>query len=263
MVQSWAISVVSHGHGATVAKVLGDLHRHLAATPHELILTLNAGEDDAFVSDLPTSLLARLHVIRNSVARGFGANHNAALRDRNADFFLIADPDLAVPDPIFVDLQAALTQPHSGIVAPLAVTPAGAPEDNGRSIVTPLSVIRRRLSGRHHDACTLGRGPVRVDWLAGLCLALRAETFKRLDGFDERYHMYCEDVDLCLRARHAGLTVTLLSDIVVVHDARRASSRTLRHLAWHVRSLARLWTSRVYAEARRNGPQPPRYSGET
>src|SRR5690606_10877227 len=98
-------------------------------TPHEFILTLNAGEDDAFVSDLPASLRARLQVIRNSAARGFGTNHNAALRNRDADFVLIADPDLAVPEPIFAGLQAALMKPRSGIVAPLAITPAGVPED--------------------------------------------------------------------------------------------------------------------------------------
>jgi N-acetylglucosaminyl-diphospho-decaprenol L-rhamnosyltransferase len=253
MAKKWAISVVSHGHGATVTRILGDLHQQLAATPHEFILTLNAGEDGAFVAVLPESLRQRLHVIRNSSARGFGANHNAALRDREADFVLIADPDLAAPTPVFSGLETALADPRSGIVAPLAITPAGIPEDNGRAIVTPLSLIRRRLRGRHHDACPMGLGPMRVDWLAGLCLALRAETFKQLGGFDERYYMYCEDVDLGLRARALGLEVLLLSDLSVIHRARRRTLRNAQHLRWHIASLLRLWQSPAYRRLRRPG----------
>lgn len=247
----WAISVVSHGHGASVARVLGDLHAQLASTSHEFILTLNAGEDAAFVSGLPEGLRARLQVIRNSRARGFGANHNAALRDRAADFVLIADPDLAVPHAIFADIEAALADPRTGIVAPLAVTTAGIPEDNGRRIVTPLNLIRRRLGGHHHDRCTAGQGAVEVDWLAGLCLAMRGETFRQLRGFDERYHLYCEDVDLCLRARALGRRVLLLSDLRIVHPARRNTFRSAQHLRWHLASLLRLWTSPAYRQARR------------
>lgn len=249
----WAISVVSHGHGASVARVLGDLHAQLASTSHEFILTLNAGEDAAFVSGLPEGLRARLRVIRNSRARGFGANHNAALRDRAADFVLIADPDLAVPHAIFADIEAALADPRTGIVAPLAVTTAGIPEDNGRRIVTPLNLIRRRLGGHHRDRCMAGQGAVEVDWLAGLCLAMRGETFARLGGFDEGYYMYCEDVDLSLRARALKLNIRLLSNLSVVHPAHRRTLRDLRHLRWHVASLLRLWRSPAYRAFRQAG----------
>lgn len=253
MAKHWAISVVSHGHGATVARVLGDLHAQLASTPHEFILTLNAGEDAAFVSGLPQTLRSRLQIIRNARTRGFGANHNAALRDRNADFILIADPDLSAPEPIFAGIEAALAEPRTGIVAPVAITTAGVPEDNGRSVVTPLGLIRRRFGGRHRDRCAIGQGAVEVDWLAGLCLAMRAETFARLGGFDEHYYMYCEDVDLSLRARALDLDVLLLSDLRVVHPAHRRTLRSLQHLRWHVASLLRLWRSPAYRALRQAG----------
>lgn len=244
--------MVSHGHDAVVRRVLGDLHAELADEPHEFVLTLNANESGAFVADLPPSLRSRLRIIRNAQPRGFGANHNAALRTCDADFILIADPDLALSSPIFAGLERTLSLSDAGIAAPVAIAPDGTAEDNGRSLVTPGQLFRRQLAGRRRDQCPVDQGDVEVDWLAGLCLAMRTETFRRLGGFDERYYMYCEDVDLCVRARLLGLRILLLSDLRVVHAARRRTLRDLRHLIWHTSSLLRLWRSPAYRAAKSN-----------
>jgi N-acetylglucosaminyl-diphospho-decaprenol L-rhamnosyltransferase len=252
----WTISVVSHGHGAGVARVIGDLHARLGDTPHRFVLTLNAGEDPAFIEQLPQSMRSRLRVIANARPRGFGANHNAALRDAESDFVLVADPDLTVEQPVFAILEAALSEPRCGIVAPLAQTPDGAAEDNGRALVTPVRLLRRRLLGRSRDVPRQREGRNDVDWLAGLFMAMRSETFRRLGGFDERYHLYCEDVDICLRARQLDLSVELLCGLRVTHQANRDSLRKPRHFLWHVQSLLRLWRSPVYREAQSPGTEP-------
>jgi len=247
----WTVSIVSHGHGAGVTRVITDIHRALGAVPHRFVLTLNAGEDAAFVEALPDSVRARLRLIVNARPRGFGANHNAALRDADSDFVVAADPDLAIDHPIFGALDAALSDPRCGIVAPLAETPEGVVEDNGRALVTPARLLRRRMLGRGREAPRETDGRIDVDWLAGLFLAMRTETFRTLGGFDERYYLYCEDVDLCLRARQHGLSVALLCGLRITHRAKRASLREPRHFLWHVQSLLRLWCSPVYREARR------------
>jgi len=74
-----------------------------------------------------------------------------------------------------------------------------------------------------------------------------------MGGFDERYFMYCEDVDLCLRLRLAGLRL-VRAPVSVVHAGRGASRRSAVHLAWHVRSLLRLWCSRSFWAACRLAP---------
>lgn len=246
----WVVSIVSHGHGAGVSRALSDLHRQLEGTAHRFVLTLNAGEDEGFVAGLPPSIRTRLDLVRNATPRGFGANHNAALRGRDCDFVLAADPDLAAPEPIFELIEGHLSDPRCGIVSPLAQTPDGRAEDNGRALVTPERLLRRYLRGRHRDAALATPGTVEVDWLAGLFMAMRADTFERLGGFDEGYYLYCEDVDLCLRARHAGLSVRLLCDTRITHAANRSTLKNLHHLRWHVGSLIRLWRSPAYRRFR-------------
>jgi hypothetical protein len=84
------------------------------------------------------------------------------------------------------------------------------------------------------------------DWLAGMCLVMNSEAFGSVGGFDERYFLYCEDTDLCLRLQLAGWRLRHVPNVRVVHDARRASHRALRPFLWHVTSLLRLWTSSPY-----------------
>ena len=81
------------------------------------------------------------------------------------------------------------------------------------------------------------------------CLVLPQPVWQALKGFDEAYFMYCEDVDLCLRLRLAGLAL-VRAPAQVVHAGQRASHRRWAHLQWHVRSLLRLWCSPVYRQAR-------------
>ena len=55
-------------------------------------------------------------------------------------------------------------------------------------------------------------------WLSGACLALSAELFDDVEGFDERFFLYWEDVDFSCRVRTAGGTLELADDATAVHD---------------------------------------------
>ena len=253
---SWTVSVVSHGHGQRALRSIAQIDRQLGERPRRLILTLNQPDEPEPTVEDP-GLAQRLQIRRNLAPQGFARNHNTALADASTDFILIADPCLDLPEPLFDQLEVHLGQAEHGIVSPQALAPSGQLEDNGRALVTPASLLRHYLLGEPRRPRS-GRvsGPQPVDWLAGLFLAMRRETFMALGGFDERYFLYCEDVDLCLRARTAGLTVQLLPQLQIVHAANRDTRRKWRHLLWHIRSLLRLWRSAPYRQARRRRSMP-------
>jgi GT2 family glycosyltransferase len=84
------------------------------------------------------------------------------------------------------------------------------------------------------------------------------ETFEAVGGFDERYYLYYEDVDICARLRMAGKEVVLCPTVQVIHDAQRQSHTSPRHLAWHLASMLRFFTSAPFARQVLRHPAPSR-----
>jgi len=66
-----------------------------------------------------------------------------------------------------------------------------------------------------------------------------------IGGFDPKFFMYYEDVDLCRRIRQNGNEVAFLTSVSVTHNARRDSRKKLRFFLWHFKSVVR-YLFRVY-----------------
>src|SRR5690348_1087353 len=87
------LSVVSHGQGALVRRLLDDLAQ-VEGWRLEVVLTINIPEDEGFLAGFRA---APLTVLRNATPKGFGANHNAAFRAAAGDVLIVANPDLRLP----------------------------------------------------------------------------------------------------------------------------------------------------------------------
>jgi GT2 family glycosyltransferase len=233
-----AISIVSHGHGALVQALLLQLAQISARSVARVVLVQNLPESspEAPLEGWPFEL----KVVVNDTPKGFGANHNFALRGADEEFVCILNPDVALQaaDP-FPELLVASSLPGVGCAYPIQVDDEGRVQDSEREIPSPAALLRRRL---------LGQIETRADWVNAACIVVPTPVWHQLGGFDERYFMYCEDVDWCLRVRLRGLQL-VRAPVCVVHTGQRASGRSARHLAWHVRSLLRLWISPVYCQA--------------
>jgi GT2 family glycosyltransferase len=230
-----AVSVVSHAQGALVENLLKDLAR-CCATPLRVILTVNVPERLPFSEG---SFPFPLAIVRNDRPRGFGANHNAAFARAGCPYFCVVNPDIRVVDDPFPALVSVLSDPGVAVAAPLVRNPAGGVEDSARHFPTLSALLCKLVARGPRAEYVLAGAPIEPDWVAGMFMLLRVEAFAGLSGFDERYFMYYEDVDLCARARALGLRVVLDPRAQVVHDARRASHRSPRHAWWHVRSIVR------------------------
>jgi N-acetylglucosaminyl-diphospho-decaprenol L-rhamnosyltransferase len=243
------ISIVSHGHGSLVGELLGDIAR-LGRTDCRIVLTLNIPEDLPFD---PTRAGVPVALVRNVEPKGYGANHNAAFKAARGDHFCVLNPDIRLHHDPFPALLALLRDPRTGVAAPLIRSPAGALEDSARRFPTPMRILAKALYGTRGNDYPIADGPVQPDWVAGMFMLLRAETFERVGGFDERYFLYYEDVDLCARLRLFGLTVAQTPAASAVHDARRASHRDLRYLRRHAASMLRFFLSTPFRRLR--GPR--------
>ena len=230
--------MVSHGQNALVNDLLGDLRRQPAGRL-AAIVTLNIADGvalDTAGAQFP------IEVIVNQRAKGFGANHNAAFARCRSPYFCVANPDIRLASDPFAGLLRALEDPAAAVAGPLVRSPSGGVEDSARRFPTLGSLLGKLAGIGGGPEYAWDRGPIPVDWLAGMFMLFRSEDFRAVRGFDERYFLYYEDVDICRRLRKAGRRALYQPGSEVIHAARRASRRDVRYLRHHLRSMLRFFT---------------------
>ncbi|MCP4089377.1 MAG: glycosyltransferase family 2 protein [Gammaproteobacteria bacterium] len=234
---SISISIVSHGQGALVSKLLADLACLSDAVRFEIILTINIPEPLPFS---PADFSWPIRVVENTSPKGFAANHNAAFKLATGEWFCVMNPDIRLTKNPFPVLLSEMMRSPAEVIGPAVVTPIGKIEDSVRKFPRPLSLIWKLLGhGDGRYPFSIGDRAFTADWVAGMFMLFSSDAFTRLQGFDERYFMYYEDVDICVRAWNADIKVLACPSVSVIHDARRLNRRNLRHMKWHATSMVR------------------------
>ena len=201
------VSVVSHGHSGHVRRLALQLCEEGAGHIDHLVLTHNVPE--APLASPPGGWPFRVTELFNERPRGFGANHNQAFVHCGTRYFCVLNPDVTVRGQGLWDaLLAQASQPGVGLAYPVLLNPDGSRQDSERAAVTPLSLLRRHLFGRAES---------RIDWASAAFWVVPAPVYRALAGFDERYFMYCEDIDFCLRLRLAGWSLARAEEIGRAH----------------------------------------------
>ncbi len=182
----------------------------------------------------------RITLLDNTLPKGFGENHNAAFERIKQPFFCPLNPDISLIDNPFRPLLAELRNTGGGIAAPLVLAPDGVVEDSVRRFPTVASLLHKIGGGQGGRYNPKLNDPIFCpDWVAGMFMLFRSEDYEKLGGFDPKFFLYYEDVDICARARKAGMGLIVCPSVAVIHDARRDSHRSLRHLRWHLASMGR------------------------
>jgi N-acetylglucosaminyl-diphospho-decaprenol L-rhamnosyltransferase len=179
---------------------------------------------------------------------GYGSAMNIGVARTSREFVMICNPDLTVdPDTVAVLAAHLVEVADCAVVGPRIDNPDGTRYPSARAFPS-LDVAaghallgqfwpenrwskRYRMDARFSDGDEAGG---EVDWVSGACSLVRADAFSSVGGFDARYFMYAEDVDLCWRLRRAGWRVEYDGRTRVVHAQGLSTSRhPLRMLAAH------------------------------
>lgn len=234
------ISVVSHEHGDEIPNLLRDLAAFAPSAIFEVVVTLNIPEEALSKWIQARSWPFIVTVIRNAVPMGYGANHNQASEHCRTPFFCVVNPDIRLTNDPFSLLIKSLDEKMAGCAYPMQANGDSKIVDLTREVPTPISLMRRYLL----PGSRLKPHP--RHWINGAFMLFPTRVFKRLGGFDSRYFMYCEDVDICLRLQLQDFHLVPVASVIVEHEAQHASRRRLRHLIWHIQSLWHLWKSESY-----------------
>ena len=227
-----AVSIVSHGHGEMVCRLAAQLLAYPEVS--RLVVTLNIPEELSLPED------DRITLIRNDMPFGFAKNHNQAFSRVDTRYFCPLNPDVEFLGNPFPDLLALFADERVGMVAPRVISPEGLHEDSWRRFPRLNSLLRKALGmGDGRYGLPSDGLPFAPEWVAGMFMLFRCDVFRHLGGFDEKFFLYYEDVDICVRLWASGYRLLACPAVSVVHDAQRDSRRNWRHLRWHLGSMAR------------------------
>jgi N-acetylglucosaminyl-diphospho-decaprenol L-rhamnosyltransferase len=232
--------------------------------PFEVIVVDNQSSDGT--ADVVRARTEPITVIEPGENLGFGRGNNLAAEHANGEYLLLLNPDAYLFDPdALPHLVAALRTMEGegcGAVAPRLNNPDGSHQigDGGfaptpGNVVRHLSLVSRILpSARgfyiNHPAL-MERESVTLDWLAATCLLVTRAAFETVGGFDPRFFMYGEDVDLGIRLGKAGYGLVLLPAISVVH--LQGATQRVDPDAIHVSTG---WIDAIYALHQDTGWRP-------
>ncbi|MEO0077746.1 MAG: glycosyltransferase family 2 protein [candidate division WOR-3 bacterium] len=219
------------------------------ARPFE-ILVVDNGSTDGTLDRL--SRYDHLKLIRNPSNTGYAHANNQGIRYAVGDYVLLLNPDTRV-EPGALDILADFLDRHPEIaaVAPRLVNPDGSTQDSIRSLPTAGTVLaeilglarlfpKSRVLGRWRRRDFDYEQPASVEQPMASCLMIRRAILELLHGFDERFPIFYNDVDLSRRMADAGLQTMYLPDARVVHKRGASTSRARTRMIWeNHRSLFR------------------------
>ncbi|HZT91820.1 MAG TPA: glycosyltransferase family 2 protein [Gaiellaceae bacterium] len=225
-----AAVVVSHGHARELAESLPAL----APQVDELVV----------IANVPGSVPEGVDAVHNARPLGYGANVNAGVARTSAELVVAANPDaIPVADAVAVLRAFVEEHPRCGVAGPRMLFPDGRWQPSRRRFPTVTGTIVRRTPLRlvvpqrrhfHLDEAPPDT-PVRADWMLGGFLMLRREMLEQLGGFDERFRLYGEDIDLQYRAMRAGWERWYVPQAVVRHEHKAETDKRwlTRRTLWH------------------------------
>ncbi|GAA3843558.1 glycosyltransferase family 2 protein [Saccharothrix violaceirubra] len=249
-----AVVTVTYSPGGTLDRFLETL-ADATTRPVRVVLADNGSADGVperaaeahdHVTFLPTG---------GNLGYGAAANHGVASLPDDVGWVVVANPDLEWGAGSLDALLAATKRwPRGGAFGPLIREPDGEVYPSARLLPSIGRGVGHAAFGkiwpgnpwtreyRQEQAAVRERT---AGWLSGSCLLLRREAFDSVDGFDPRYFMYFEDVDLGDRLVKAGWLNVYAPEAQVVHIGGVSTAKSSqRMLAAHHSSAYRYLADR-------------------
>lgn len=247
-----SVLTVNYHSAAELAELAASIERLRGEAAVELVVTNNSPSEPIALGPAWSGR----HEIIEAANVGYGRGINLAAAAARGDTLMLANPDLRLRAGVLAGAAAYLAE-HAdvGALLPRLIAPDGGVQQSVRRFYTWSAALYARCPLRDLIAHPgffrrylmldddLSR-PCDVDWGLGGAMFLRRADFPGGAIFDPRFHLYFEDVDLCLRLWRGGRRVVYHPDLICDHAHRRDSrsawsKQGLHHLASTLKFIAR------------------------
>jgi GT2 family glycosyltransferase len=192
---------------------------------------------------------SRIKYIHNITNIGFGAAHNISFREAfklNSSYHILLNPDIYFKPSIIENLLIEADLDSSiGLMMPKIIYPGGLTQHLCKLIPTPIDLFSRRfvlskklkkkLDNKYELKFFSYNEKAEIPILSGCFMLLRTSVVKKINGFDERFFMYLEDVDLCRRVGEHS-KILYYPEVEVTHNYEKGSYKKTKLLYYHIKS---------------------------
>lgn len=222
------------------------LLEHLVKTPHVITIIDNSPDNDIEES------LKRYNSVKyifNNSNLGYGKGNNIAINQsiaNNHTYHVVLNPDIEFRSDVLDELTLFMNaHPHVGLCMPNIVYPNLNRQYLTKLLPTPWNLFARRIrflkrwnrkaNKRYELRSTNFQTPFSAPSLSGAFMFMRTSVLIKTGGFDERFFMYCEDIDLSRRINQVSKTMFVPTN-PVIHRYTKGSYKFNKMLFYHVRS---------------------------
>jgi N-acetylglucosaminyl-diphospho-decaprenol L-rhamnosyltransferase len=218
-VTAFAVVTVIHDSAPDLARLLDSIERELRPAPAVVVVDSGSRDDGA---ELARGRGARVVALDGN--RGFGAGCNAGLALVEARVTALVNPDVELLDGGLARLASDAAE-GDALIAPRLLNADGSVQDSAHPLpgrleglvpaLLPRPLLPRPLRRRYEP--WRSDSPRPVGWATAACLVARTSLLRRLGPFDPEAFLFYEDMDLCLRARRAGVPTLLRPEVALRH----------------------------------------------
>lgn len=220
--------IVTYNSADEIESCLNAIRDQEGGLRQETLVIDNDSSDET--AEIVSEKFPEVRLVETGANLGFAAANNLALEEASGDFIVLINPDSVIgPGAIAAAVDYLRENEACGLCGGLLVDEEGETHPSARKFPTPLIkfLTISGLSEKFSSSKFFGAGdfrwfdhqnPLAVDWVPGAFTCIRREVIEELGFFDERFFLYYEETDLCLRAAKNGWETHFIPDSVVVHE---------------------------------------------
>lgn len=229
----FSIIIINHNTKVTIKNSLNSIFNNCDKNDFEIILVDNASQDGS-IEMLKDNFNEKIKIIANNNNTGFGPANNQGDKLAKGEYLFLLNSDTIIKDNILEELENFLLKDQKiGIVAPKLFLGDGSEQPFAfGDYPRLLSLIFEKFK----KAPEYLDNPFEVEWVSGAALIIKRELFEQLGGFDEKFFMYFEDIDLCKRAREMNYKVFVNPKISLTHLCGKSPSHFIKRKGYYYKS---------------------------
>jgi hypothetical protein len=203
-----SILIVGFNSAALIPRTIAAIPSACTRYTYEVLLVDNG---DGSTAQMVAGRFPDVRIMESRGNIGFAAGNNLLAEQAKAEFLLLLNPDM-VPLPGSIDhlIEGACRYPEGGAWGGVTVNAAGEPDTGNELTLPTLKELAGQATGRARPRNYVVKGigeDAIVDVLCGGFVMFPLAVWQEAGGFDERYFLYSEEVDLFLRLRQMGYRV--------------------------------------------------------